>query len=120
MWFVITWIALTLGNSVYHWYRIEKLKKWPNHGLWTMYRFIALDICAMLFPGEWVELFVAGALMFPFIFNYRLNLFRKKPFMYLSDHGIDGLLMKITPARFWWFWVYSWMFMLGLKIALSV
>lgn len=102
--FVTIWMLFIAFNVVYHWYLIERLKREPDHIAWAAIRVGAAAVIGG-FTGDLLTNMVAAGLMFPFFFNYPLNLLRGKPLGYLSDRGLDWVLKKIAPEYVWLFWL---------------
>ena len=109
MLFLILWIVFIAINVVWHWYVIEKLKRWPNHGLWFIIRIIALVLLAVYSGGDYRSNTMGGALLFQFLFYVSLNLSRDKRIGYLSNHGFDAVIKKIFPELAWFIFFYIMM-----------
>lgn len=99
----LAWITFITLNALYHTHIIERKKRWPDHWVWTGIRLCMLvAIVGLDFMRE-QQILIGGAMLFPLYFNSILNLSRRKHLMYLSTHGVDGLLLRIIPSEFVWF-----------------
>lgn len=99
-------ISITILFVLRDWYRIEILKKPIDHKRGFLLRaFTCLAIALVLQDHEMVENLICTPIIEGYIFQYGLNLARRKPLVYLNPRSdkFDYWMMKIFRYAKWVF-----------------
>lgn len=110
---VLSWILVILIEVAANWFKIEKLKEYPNHFVWFVPRLVVGIVFLAWFANlgfvwYWSALYIVGSHML--IFPEILNISRNKGLGYLGDRNLnaktksiyDKIVMTVVKYPFAW------------------